>query len=468
MKILYLPIETINRELEGKLILAHDALSRNYCVVVGAKGQVKSCAEEIGAGSYIYKSFEKNAFPNIGDKSKTKVLFCALDEEGLVYPSEKVYLLRIPDYGIDYLDVIFLWGQKQKDIITNNVEAPSSKLFVTGNPRIDCLKNYLEGKAQDNQLTDQYDDYVLVNTNFQAGNISLHYNQSYLEKQKKVLEIRGLELTEERKSFYIGKEQYSKRLFDSYVDMLVKVSKDYNEINFIVRPHPSENWNSWKERLKDCKNVHVVHEGNVYNWISQAKAVIHTGCTTGIEAFAMKKVVLRYNPLEESSFEPPLPNKFGYNCKSLEILSENLQKVLSGQLNHTYKEQLHLAKPFIHNIDSESSTKLMLDAIDSRYTENYCINETYDSIYAKVSHTNFKTKLTTRLKGVLKKYPKLLSFLVGKEKAKKILTKNPKFAGIEKAQIISFLETLNRINNKQYKFNIQEIKTDTFLIARRE
>ena len=49
---LYLPVETVVRELDAKLLLSAAAVARGYCVVIGRKSCVRRIAKENGRGFF--------------------------------------------------------------------------------------------------------------------------------------------------------------------------------------------------------------------------------------------------------------------------------------------------------------------------------------------------------------------------------------------------------------------------------
>ena len=53
--VLYLPIEHVQRELDGKLLLAIEAVRRGYTVVVGEHERLNRRIARLPAGAYLYK-----------------------------------------------------------------------------------------------------------------------------------------------------------------------------------------------------------------------------------------------------------------------------------------------------------------------------------------------------------------------------------------------------------------------------
>ena len=105
--------------------------------------------------------------------------------------------------------------------------------------------------------------------------------------------------------------------------------------NIIVRPHPTENQQVYKEIAKNCKNVKVINEGNVVPWLMAAKALIHNGCTTSVEAYMMGVPAISYRAKINEEYDLGfyrLPNLISHQCFDFDELQETLIKILAGEL----------------------------------------------------------------------------------------------------------------------------------------
>ena len=76
----------------------------------------------------------------------------------------------------------------------------------------------------------------------------------------------------------------------------------------------------WEELARDFPNVAVDRRGNVTAWLIAADAVLHNGCTTAVEAFALGCPALAYMPVRSPSYDHPLPNGVSLPCTDLDTL----------------------------------------------------------------------------------------------------------------------------------------------------
>lgn len=483
-KILYLPIETIARELDAKLLLAHRALSRGYSVVIGQKNNVLKAAERLGYGIYFYKSHELSNFPQYYNSNKSDFIYVALDEEGLVFLGDKSYLDRAKSHKLEHLRIVFTWGKYQRNLLVKENPSLESKTIPVGNPRFDLLRPEflpIYSSVQE-KLCKTWGRYVLVNTNFGPGNFSRHYGCKYLEyMEHSFIKNRGRSLFKHERLFFIEREKYYKELFNLYKEMLVILSSKFPYLNFILRPHPSEDHENWREALKGLKNVYVIFEGNAIDWIQGALAVIHTGCTTGIESWALRKPVIVYNPDPKKGIEPELPNKFGLNVKNINKLYKVLEDVISGKFTNTFDEQVETAYLFIESIKGKISAERIMDALDDLIDDQQTkfVNADKD-IYIKLRGLeSIKRALKFRILKWIRKHRRAIRVLTGKRMEDYIFGQFKKYPGII-SQFQKFPELRSdyirrRISvfdlifktKRSENYLVRKIATDTYIIAKR-
>ena len=55
-------------------------------------------------------------------------------------------------------------------------------------------------------------------------------------------------------------------------------------VNLVVRPHPGEKPSTWEQILAAIPNGRLIARSDPHPWILGAKLLVHSGCTTGLEA----------------------------------------------------------------------------------------------------------------------------------------------------------------------------------------
>jgi hypothetical protein len=109
----------------------------------------------------------------------------------------------------------------------------------------------------------------------------------------------------------------------------------FPDYTIVVRPHPTESHEVYRRIASRCRRVKVTNEGNVVPWLLSAKALIHNGCTTGVEAFEMRVPAISFRATVNETYDAGfyrLPNALSHNCFSFEELQKTLQRTLEGTL----------------------------------------------------------------------------------------------------------------------------------------
>jgi hypothetical protein len=81
--------------------------------------------------------------------------------------------------------------------------------------------------------------------------------------------------------------------------------------------------------------VKVTNEGNVIPWLLASKTMVHNGCTTGLEAYALGVPSVSYlatfNEYYDYDFQG-LPTKLSYQSFNFDELEDTLSRILHGEL----------------------------------------------------------------------------------------------------------------------------------------
>jgi CDP-glycerol glycerophosphotransferase (TagB/SpsB family) len=127
--------------------------------------------------------------------------------------------------------------------------------------------------------------------------------------------------------------QHKYSIFKDFQLLIPKLEKAFPGYNIVVRPHPSENQKVYQDIAAECERVEVTNEGNVVPWLMAAKAMIHNGCTTGVEAFAIDTPALSYRASVNERFDEAFhhfANQVSHQCFDFEVLRETLHKIFSN------------------------------------------------------------------------------------------------------------------------------------------
>jgi len=363
--LLFLPIETKVREYHAKLLFSLFAVEKGFDVVLGGQRSLRKIVHTFGQGIYIDKSVASTKKKWAKWLDRIGHTFVAWDEEGLVYFSGDVYHeLRVSADVMNKVELFFTWGQAQTDTILKKM--PEQKnIVVAGNPRFDLLKPefrdfYLQGA---NNLKDKYGSILLINTNFGLGN---HFHGSEKERQR----LKRYPIDSVKPDFFDGWIDMQQKTCDYFVKMIPELRRKFPDHTIIVRPHPSENHAIWEKAIGGLERCFVTGELNVLEWILASDVLIHTNCTTAVEAFLLGVRAILYQPYPLGDYAQKLPNGVSLKVTSLGQLINTVEAVLSGGIGgiggEHNSDKSDIAQYYIENYKEKLASETILNVLHDR------------------------------------------------------------------------------------------------------
>ncbi len=335
-----LPVENQVRELDAKILLACIAARRGFATVLGPRNLLELRVNSFPKSVYIAKSLKS------GNGRYFKILrkfgheIAGWDEEALVHLPPELYISRrLSPIVFKYLSHLFAWGQDNADLLGHYPEIiTDTAIHVTGNPRGDLLRPELHGFYDNDvqKIRKTYGNFLLVNTNFNVVN-AFYAIQNIFQPIKHPHDEPKLGRTAQNMSRDDASvfNDHKQALFREFMHLIPKLEKAFPDYTIVVRPHPGENQKIYHRIAAQCRRVRVTNEGNVVPWILAAKAMIHNGCTTGVEAYLLGVPAISYRPTVNEHWDElyhRLPNLLSHQAFSLEELMATLAKILNEGL----------------------------------------------------------------------------------------------------------------------------------------
>ena len=337
---LLIPVENQVRELDARLLLACVAARRQIPSIIGPKRDVESRIASFPRSIFLSKSLRigKRRFFPISRKLGHKIV--AWDEEALVHlPPDIYFSRRLSAAGMHYVSHLFAWGEDNAELWRQYPDLPDEMpIHVTGNPRGDLLRPEIRVfyQREEEKIRNTYGDFILINTNFNHVN-AFHPAQNLFQPVKEQGEkprfgqaARGMTL-----EYAEGLRDHKQAVFRDFQQLIPALEKAFLKHTIIVRPHPTENQEIYRQIAAQCERVRVTNEGNVVPWLMATRAVIHNGCTTGVEAYFMGLPALSYRATVNDYYDYgfyQLPNRLSYQCFDFDELRETLGRILGGEL----------------------------------------------------------------------------------------------------------------------------------------
>ncbi|MEX2649396.1 MAG: surface carbohydrate biosynthesis protein [Alphaproteobacteria bacterium] len=315
---LLIPAETRSREFDAKLLLACVAAERGFRAIVGSRIHMHLGIARLPRGIYLAKDVRRPSHRMFRILRSLGHAIVAWDEEGLIFITPALYhRRRVHAATLAMVETYLAWGRQSGELIRTAPGYPGCPIELTGNPRIDLLRPELRAlfAPEADELRARHGDFVLVNTNFGRLN---HFNPALSLTPSAAGEAsrRNLEPDDPPLEVWRHRETIMHAM-EAMVPVLARALPDHR---IVVRPHPSENHERWRRAGEGLANVAVVHEGPIAPWLMAARAVVHNGCTTGLEGRLLGRPVFAYRPDGHAGFDKDLPNRLSQEARSLDDL----------------------------------------------------------------------------------------------------------------------------------------------------
>ena len=337
---LIIPVESQVRELDAKILLSCIAAERGFPVLMGSRAFTHFQVASVPRGVYLAKSMRSLSNSMFKALRQLGHDIVAWEEEALVHPPADTYFtLRLSPETVKEVSHIFAWGQENADLMRQYPELPENMpIHITGNPRGDMLRPELRPyfDTEVSRLRGLYGDFILINTNFSDVNpfipsIGLFKPSKDAHKASK----RGQSGIGMSQQFAEGLRDHKLAVLEDFKQLIPALAQAFPDRMIVVRPHPSESYQIYREIAAGNERIVVINEGNVIPWLLAAKALVHNGCTTGLEAYVLGVPAISYlatlNEFYDYDFQG-LPTKLSHQCFNFAQLQNTLQRILAGEL----------------------------------------------------------------------------------------------------------------------------------------
>jgi surface carbohydrate biosynthesis protein len=338
--LLLIPVENQVRELDPKLLLACVAARRGFSSIIGSRREMEMRIDEFPGCIYLSKSMTVRSLLFFIAARRFDVNIITWDEEALVHlPPETYFSRRLHPSAIRYVSHLFAWGQDNADLWRRYPHLPAGiPIHVTGNPRSDMLRPELHGYYADEvaAIRREHGDFILVNTNFNHVNaFGADMNLFQPARRPGAAPRFGRAARGMSRAYAEGLRDHKLAVFRDFQKLIPELERSFPGHTIVVRPHPTESHDVYRRIAAGCRRVRVTNEGNVVPWLLSARALVHNGCTTGVEAFVLRVPAVSYRASVNAEVDEGfyrLPNAVSHACFSFEELRETLSRILEGRL----------------------------------------------------------------------------------------------------------------------------------------
>lgn len=345
---IYYEIETLKRELDSRIFFSIISASRGHSVVIGKKNRLLSKIKYLSPGVYIFKSNRENPQKYSKQLRKLGYYIFASDEEGHIIFNNETTLKRNPIDAFNVIDKYLAWGSEQADILKDEYKKKiENKLIICGNPRLDILKNPVNKifLKSSEKIQKEYGEFDLYISAFHRYN-ALGNNNSW----EKILKNASFQNEKVKETAYNIFHTQKKNMVET-INFLNFNSKKFKK-KLIIRPHPSEDISTWKNKLnKDLKDSVIIDHESTNAWILAARNVLSFYSTSLLEAFILGKIPYILQFSDGKYFQ----NLNLYNCCEQIIkpydYEELISKIEKCKKTFSFKDRKQSLSYSFYNLD---------------------------------------------------------------------------------------------------------------------
>ena len=335
---IYLKMEIKARELEGRLLLGMVAAERGHTVLLGEMRPVVRDASEVPPGVY----HDTSLYPGTGQLRLRDTLIergwmvTSQDEEhGLLEPTYDNYARkRYSSHTMSQAARVFTWGPHDSDALSRSYPEYAPRVEAVGSPRIDLCDRRLDGFFRGRQKPglDPARPYVLFANNFTRV-IGVNRIHTFVRHMRWRDYFEG---DDDAFEFLQYEEAAAQMDFLPHMIRAIRcVASHHPELTVVVRPHPQETEEAWRDLIGEVPNVLVSAAGEIGRWVRSAQAVIQSGDTTAFEATVAGVPLITFAPMSSGHhWGDRYANRFGLRAESVEEVLLRLSEILYGQRDY--------------------------------------------------------------------------------------------------------------------------------------
>ena len=298
-------------------------------------------------------------------------------------------------------------------------------------------------KKKVEKIKKEFGEFTLICGSFSFVN---HFTKdlNYLEvlKSQKVIK----DDDDERR--FLKYCEYNKQSFNNFVYLTQELSKKYKNHNFIYRPHPAENIEVYKEKFKNFENIFIESDNTLIEWIIASKCIVHSYCTSSIEALLVDKARFGLKENFDSEIHKTIPYEFSNISLNVEDLIKKCGEFIDGK-KFFETQNLNNLKRYVSNNSNEMSAKRIINKINDLYPPKLIKNSIIHEYIFRFLN------IIRNLKGYIYSYSDI-------HKKHKIYL-NHKIGNIDLNEISNDLQFFNK---KKLPINIKKVDTNLFFLKK--
>lgn len=289
------------RDLDSRLLLALEAIKRGLHVIFGQQWVMSKNFQSMPEGVVLFKTVNEIQAEQMIDANQAGHMVAGSDEEVLACACDTCFESGMGPTAAKVLDVFFAQGTMHAATIRRQHPEFKGRICETGNPRIDLLRPWGRRayQAEANKIKSKIGPYILFNTNF--GWVNSIWNAR--EDTKQIAIRTGHLNLDDPVSIAAYEEELSwERSNMVELEKVIEwMRTGLPNLKAVIRPHPAEDASYWRAKFSDSEHVEIVEGTSHIPWTLGAETLVHTTCSTGMEAALMDIPALSITPRPDAT-----------------------------------------------------------------------------------------------------------------------------------------------------------------------
>ena len=309
----YVRVEVLAREFQGRLLLALVAAERGHEVLIGKHNESSVVGNGLKSG-YPPGIFHDKSLGVNDTKSVVKEhlylqgwgLTAQDEEHGLSASSFATpeMISRFPSDGFSRNHLLFSWGEHDHAAIQGLLPGEKDHIVLTGSPRVDFWRPEFRDVHDTSEIRDV------------TGGVPF------------ILFAPAGPPTAD--SVNPGAPRNRPRRGEGEVEAARHIAQQNPSTLIVVRPHPSQFLDSWQADFEGSPpNILVFRDQRASVWVRHAEAVISNGSTLAMEACVMGVPHINFAPSGDYVFgsrDGGFAHQLGPACTDSEALADELAR----------------------------------------------------------------------------------------------------------------------------------------------
>lgn len=294
--ILYFLVEESDREFRARSLMTAIAARGGFDVVIAPQWNLWDNVSSLPPGIMMFKGSNQVQTTNMHLAKQAGHVVASIEEEVLGLADEVEIRNHYASGAAAACDLFLVQGRFQAGCLARHGPEFANRSAVVGNPRADLLRPPFNSDLQSEakHLRERFGEFVLLNANYGAINPAHGDSLTFYNLNAQIGMLDPASPGEHAR--FVERLDWEHDNSQALIMFAQQLAKIRPETNIILRPHPAESIDRWHKYLGAAASIQIIRDGGHLAWTLASAVMVHTGCTTGLEAAILDTPALSLVP----------------------------------------------------------------------------------------------------------------------------------------------------------------------------